>query len=135
MEKYVLYFNEIDQFALPYVGGKGANLGEMTKAGFPVPEGFAYQLPPIARSYKQAASSTACSTSLDSSSMMIWNRFGLRGSRFASILPRFPYLTRSNRRYWKALIRPAKIKPMLSAPVLRQKTCRQLHLRGSRIPF
>ncbi|WP_457982012.1 phosphoenolpyruvate synthase [Bacillus paralicheniformis] len=40
MEKYVLYFNEIDQFALPYVGGKGANLGEMTKAGFPVPEGF-----------------------------------------------------------------------------------------------
>ena len=40
MEKYVLYFNEIDQFALPYVGGKGANLGEMTKAGFPVPKGF-----------------------------------------------------------------------------------------------
>ncbi|MCY8160555.1 phosphoenolpyruvate synthase, partial [Bacillus licheniformis] len=40
MEKYVLYFNEIDQFDLPSVGGKGANLGEMTKAGFPVPQGF-----------------------------------------------------------------------------------------------
>ncbi|MCP3895894.1 MAG: hypothetical protein GY706_14890, partial [Bacteroides sp.] len=23
-----------------FVGGKGANLGEMTKAGFPVPQGF-----------------------------------------------------------------------------------------------
>lgn len=40
MEKYVLSFNEIDKTCLPYVGGKGANLGEMTKAGFPVPQGF-----------------------------------------------------------------------------------------------
>ncbi len=40
MEKYVLYFNEIDKNNLPSVGGKGANLGEMTKAGFPVPQGF-----------------------------------------------------------------------------------------------
>lgn len=40
MDKYVLNFNEIDKTYLPYVGGKGANLGEMTKAGFPVPQGF-----------------------------------------------------------------------------------------------
>jgi phosphoenolpyruvate synthase/pyruvate phosphate dikinase len=40
MEKYVLNFNEIDKSHLPYVGGKGANLGEMTKAGLPVPQGF-----------------------------------------------------------------------------------------------
>lgn len=40
MDKYVLSFHEIDQTYLPYVGGKGANLGEMTKAGFPVPPGF-----------------------------------------------------------------------------------------------
>lgn len=40
MEKYVLYFHEIDKSHLPYVGGKGANLGEMTLAGFPVPQGF-----------------------------------------------------------------------------------------------
>lgn len=40
MERYVLNFNEIDKTCLPYVGGKGANLGEMTKAGFPVPQGF-----------------------------------------------------------------------------------------------
>lgn len=40
MEKYVLSFNEIDKTCFPYVGGKGANLGEMVKAGFPVPQGF-----------------------------------------------------------------------------------------------
>ena len=32
--------NEIDKTDLPIVGGKGANLGEMAKAGFPVPAGF-----------------------------------------------------------------------------------------------
>ncbi|MDR3540444.1 MAG: PEP/pyruvate-binding domain-containing protein [Desulfosporosinus sp.] len=40
MEKYILRFNEIDKSFLPYVGGKGANLGELTKAGYPVPQGF-----------------------------------------------------------------------------------------------
>jgi rifampicin phosphotransferase len=40
MKKYILHFNEIDKSSLPYVGGKGANLGEMTKAEFPVPQGF-----------------------------------------------------------------------------------------------
>lgn len=40
MGQFVLYFNEIGKKSLPHVGGKGANLGEMTKAGFPVPQGF-----------------------------------------------------------------------------------------------
>jgi pyruvate,water dikinase len=39
-KNYVLFFDEIDRKDLPLVGGKGANLGEMTKAGFPVPYGF-----------------------------------------------------------------------------------------------
>nr|WP_315066756.1 PEP/pyruvate-binding domain-containing protein [uncultured Clostridium sp.] len=38
--KYILYFDEIDKKDLALVGGKGANLGEMTKAGFSVPFGF-----------------------------------------------------------------------------------------------
>jgi pyruvate, water dikinase len=41
----VVFFNEIDKGDLPLVGGKGANLGEMTKAGFPVPNGFAVTVP------------------------------------------------------------------------------------------
>ena len=38
--KNVLWFEEVDKKSIPDVGGKGANLGEMTKAGFPVPPGF-----------------------------------------------------------------------------------------------
>ena len=36
----VLPFNAIDHDSLALVGGKGANLGEMTRAGLPVPPGF-----------------------------------------------------------------------------------------------
>lgn len=40
MNPYVLDFNEIDSTRLPDVGGKGGNLGELSRAGFPVPRGF-----------------------------------------------------------------------------------------------
>lgn len=40
MGKFVVWFNEVDKEDIAIVGGKGANLGEMTKAGFPVPPGF-----------------------------------------------------------------------------------------------
>lgn len=38
--KYVAWFEEVDKNDIGIVGGKGANLGEMTSAGFPVPYGF-----------------------------------------------------------------------------------------------
>ncbi len=41
----VIDFKNIDKDSLQLVGGKGANLGEMTKAGFPVPGGFAVTVP------------------------------------------------------------------------------------------
>ncbi len=41
----VIDFKDIDKDSLSLVGGKGANLGEMTKAGFPVPGGFAVTVP------------------------------------------------------------------------------------------
>src|SRR5262245_21624279 len=40
MGRYVLPFSEVDGTRLAEVGGKGANLGELTRAGFPVPPGF-----------------------------------------------------------------------------------------------
>lgn len=40
MPKFVALFSEIDKNDVPLVGGKGANLGEMINAGFPVPNGF-----------------------------------------------------------------------------------------------
>lgn len=36
----ILLFHEIDLDDLPRVGGKGANLGSLARAGFPVPDGF-----------------------------------------------------------------------------------------------
>jgi pyruvate,water dikinase len=41
VKKNILLFSEIDKGNIPEVGGKGANLGEMWKSGFPVPNGFA----------------------------------------------------------------------------------------------
>ena len=35
-----LPFGDVDRAALPVVGGKAANLGELVRAGLPVPSGF-----------------------------------------------------------------------------------------------
>lgn len=43
--KFIVWFNEVDREDIAIVGGKGANLGEMTKAGFPVPNGFVVTAP------------------------------------------------------------------------------------------
>ena len=40
MTEFTLSFTDIDATDLPKVGGKGANLGELTQAGFRVPPGF-----------------------------------------------------------------------------------------------
>src|SRR3989344_3606055 len=39
-QQFVVWFGDVDKDDVSLVGGKGANLGEMTKAGFPVPPGF-----------------------------------------------------------------------------------------------
>jgi len=39
-EKTILWFDEVSKGDVPLVGGKAANLGEMLKAGIPVPSGF-----------------------------------------------------------------------------------------------
>ncbi|PLJ77087.1 phosphoenolpyruvate synthase [Infirmifilum sp. SLHALR2] len=39
--KIILWFEELSKEDVPIVGGKNANLGEMIKAGIPVPPGFA----------------------------------------------------------------------------------------------
>lgn len=38
--KQIVWFSEVGKKDIPLVGGKGANLGELTKAGLPVPPGF-----------------------------------------------------------------------------------------------
>ena len=39
-QKAIVWFKEVTKQDIPLVGGKGANLGEMTNAGIPVPQGF-----------------------------------------------------------------------------------------------
>ncbi|MSQ32008.1 MAG: phosphoenolpyruvate synthase, partial [Dehalococcoidia bacterium] len=39
-KKTVVWFNDVGKEDIPVAGGKGANLGEMTRAGIPVPPGF-----------------------------------------------------------------------------------------------
>jgi pyruvate,water dikinase len=39
-QKAVVWFSDVTKQDIPLVGGKGANLGEMTNAGIPVPGGF-----------------------------------------------------------------------------------------------
>ena len=38
--QWVRSLAEVSQNDLPTAGGKGANLGELIRAGFPVPDGF-----------------------------------------------------------------------------------------------
>ena len=38
--RYIKWFKDLDKEDIPIAGGKGANLGEMTQAGIPVPPGF-----------------------------------------------------------------------------------------------
>ncbi len=40
MTKNIVWFNEVGKGDVALVGGKGANLGELTRAGLPVPPGF-----------------------------------------------------------------------------------------------
>ena len=39
-KKGLVWFEDVNKKDLSLVGGKGANLGELTKAGIPVPPGF-----------------------------------------------------------------------------------------------
>lgn len=39
-KQFVLWFSDVGKSDVGVVGGKGANLGELTQAGFPVPNGF-----------------------------------------------------------------------------------------------
>ena len=39
-KKFIVWFDEVGKEDVGLVGGKGANLGEMTNANIPVPYGF-----------------------------------------------------------------------------------------------
>jgi len=49
MPKGIKWFTELSKSDVPIAGGKGANLGEMTQAGLPVPPGFTITTPAYRR--------------------------------------------------------------------------------------
>jgi pyruvate,water dikinase len=59
-EDLVIWFENLRKTDIPSVGGKNANLGEMTNAGIPVPPGFAI----TAYSYKKFIEDTAIATKI-----------------------------------------------------------------------
>jgi pyruvate,water dikinase len=59
-EDLVLWFENLRKTDIPSVGGKNANLGEMTNAGIPVPPGFAI----TAYSYKKFIEDTGIATKI-----------------------------------------------------------------------
>ena len=50
----IIWFDQINKNDVPLVGGKGANLGEMTQAGIPVPRGFVVATSAYRRFMEQA---------------------------------------------------------------------------------
>ena len=52
----VVWFKEVDKNDVAYVGGKGANLGELTKIKAPVPEGFIITSQAYFKSIKESGS-------------------------------------------------------------------------------
>ena len=52
MTKFVYLFEEADGKNKELLGGKGANLAEMTKLGLPVPEGFTITTEACTRYYQ-----------------------------------------------------------------------------------
>ena len=49
--KYVYLFSEVDETMRELLGGKGANLAQMTKLGMPVPQGFTISTEACTRYY------------------------------------------------------------------------------------
>jgi phosphoenolpyruvate synthase/pyruvate phosphate dikinase len=50
--QYVRWFGDLSRQDVQLVGGKGANLGEMTRAGLPVPPGFVVSVDAYRRFYE-----------------------------------------------------------------------------------
>ena len=82
--RLVRSFGELGREDVSFAGGKGANLGELTRAGFPVPSGFVVGAPAYADVRRRTA---ACATGSPSDSpASTWTtqtRSGARPTRFA----------------------------------------------------
>jgi pyruvate,water dikinase len=81
MGPYTLSFDEVDGTRLPEVGGKGANLGELTRAGFPVPPGFCVTTAAYRDFVRTSGELNALLDSLDRVTHEDLDKIGILGAR------------------------------------------------------
>src|SRR5262249_37673618 len=81
MGPYTLSFDEVDGTRLPEVGGKGANLGELTRADFPAPPGFCVTTAAYRDFVRKSGGLNALLDALDRVTHEDLDRIGILGAR------------------------------------------------------
>ncbi|GAB4524824.1 MAG: hypothetical protein Fur0018_08740 [Anaerolineales bacterium] len=130
----VLPFSQIRAADLPLVGGKGANLGEMASAGFPIPPGFCLTTAAFYRFMTASPEAERIYTLLDSvTSVESVREIGaqVRASLHATPIP--DEVAQAALEAWRA-IGENYAYATRCAPPPPPKTCRTLPLPVSRIP-
>ncbi len=105
-EQLILPFADIRAADLPLVGGKGANLGELTHAGFPVPPGFclttvAFQ--EFIQSYHDAADLYALLATVTADNVETARKVGLHVRETLLDLPLPQNIAQAVRQQWQIL--------------------------------
>jgi len=76
LESFVAWFEDLGGEATPRVGGKGANLGEMARAGLPVPPGFVVTVDAF-RSFLEESGFTVNPATGDADQLVVESASGL----------------------------------------------------------
>ncbi len=90
--KYVYLFSEGNKDMRELLGGKGANLAEMTMAGMPVPQGFTISTEACTQYYKTGAKLTTRSRRRSMNIWAKWKRSAARNSPILRIRFWFPFV-------------------------------------------
>lgn len=89
-DRNIVWFDEVGKGDIALVGGKGANLGEMTKAGIPVPPGFVVTAMAYSRFLKDAGITGEINRLLNSLDVNNGARLGKVASRIKSLINSAP---------------------------------------------
>ena len=86
MKKWVYLFTEGNANMRELLGGKGANLAEMTNIGLPVPQGFTITTEACTQYYEDDARSMKRSRVRSTSTLLRWKRSPAKSSATTRIL-------------------------------------------------
>ena len=86
--KYIVNFSDVGKADISSVGGKGANLGEMTRAGFPVPPGFIVTVASYRRFIEEAGIKEHIASALDGLDVNNSKALDVAAVRVQKLIPR-----------------------------------------------